>query len=172
MNRDEQIVYGVIKRDEKAFRLLVDDYGPLIRAIARRHLSGTMYEDECVNDILLSIWQNMARYDKSKNSLRNWIGAICKYKCIDYLRRHYRDDCLCPLSDDLPAEENTDLTELTEELLAALKPEDRRLFREHYLSGRPVTDIAREEHKSPEHLYNRLSLGRKRLRNLFKEKTI
>ncbi len=170
MDRDSEIVGGVKRKDEKAFGLLVEDYGALIRAIARSHLKHTMYEDECVNDILLSLWQNMNRFDPSKNSLRNWIGAVSKYKCVDYLRRHYREANTCALTDDIPAEEAADLTALTEELLAELNPEDRRLFRRHYLDGLPVKEIAGELGKSPALLYNRLSLGRKRLRTIFKER--
>ncbi len=171
MDRDKYIVSGVIKKNQKAFAALVEDYGALIRAIVRRHLSGTAYAEECENDILLSLWQNMSRYDESKNSLKNWIGAVCKYKCADYLRRHYREARTEPLPDDVPFEEPEDLTELVESLLMNLKPDDRRLFREHYLMGRPVGDIAREENKSPALLYNRLSLGRKRLRSIFKERS-
>ena len=171
MDRDKYIVSGVIKKDQKAFAALAEDYGALIRAIVRRHLSGTAYAEECENDVLLSLWQNMSRYDESKNSLKNWIGAVCKYKCADYLRRHYREARTEPLTDDIPFEEPEDLTELVESLLMNLKPDDRRLFREHYLMGRPVGDIAREENKSPALLYNRLSLGRKRLRSIFKERS-
>lgn len=167
MERDEKIVAGVRRKDERAFGLLVEDYGPLIRAIVRCHLSATMYTEECENDILLSLWQNMGSYDPKKNSLKNWIGAVSKYKCVDYLRRHYREACTVPLSEGLSAEEPEDLRELVEELLEALKPDDRMLFREHYLEGRSVTEIARATRKNPDLLYNRLSLGRKRLRNMF-----
>lgn len=172
MERDQIIVSGVRERNEKAFGMLVDDYGALIRSIVRRHLKNTMYEDECVNDILLSLWQNMDSYDSGKNSLKNWIGAVCKYKCIDYLRRHYRDSRMCPLTEDIPAEEPEDLAGLADELLSGLKPDDRRLFRQHYIEGISVAEIAREQGKSPGLLYNRLSLGRKRLKNLFKERTL
>ncbi len=173
LNRDSEIVGGIRKKDEKAFGFLVEDYGALIRAIVRKHLSSTMYEEECINDILLSLWQNMSHYDRTKNSLKNWIGAVCKYKCADYLRRHYRDrERLCALSDDLPTEEPEDLSELVEELLSGLKPDDRRLFREYYLEGRSVAEIAETRGESSAFLYNRLSLGRKRIRTIFKEKSL
>lgn len=171
MSQDEIISAGVRRKDERAFRQLVDSYGPLIRAIVRRHLSATMYMEECENDILLSLWQNMDRFDPSRNSLKNWIGAVSKYKCADYLRRHYREAPTVPLDENIPAEEPEDLRELVDELLENLKPDDRRLFRQHYLEGHSVAEIARAEQKNPELLYNRLSLGRKRLRNIFKERS-
>lgn len=166
MVTDKEIALLVVQRDEKAFGLLIDRYGGLIKSIAAYHLKNTMYAEECVNDVLMALWQNMDRYDSEKNSLKNWIGAVCKYKCADYLRRHYRESRLCQLTEDIPMEEPEDLGELIDELLENLSPADRELFRSHYLEGTSVVEIARKKGDSPDRLYNRLSLGRRKLRNL------
>ena len=39
------------------------------------------------NDILFSIWQNIDRFDANKNTLKNWIGAVSKYRAINYKRK-------------------------------------------------------------------------------------
>ena len=166
MVTDKELALSVVRRDERAFGLLVERYGGLIRSITAFHLKNTMYAEECINDVLLALWQNMDRYDSEKNSLKNWIGAVCKYKCADYLRRHYRESCLCQLTEDIPAQEPEDLRELVNELLENLSPADRELFRSHYLEGESIVDIARKKGDSPDRLYNRLSLGRRRLRKL------
>ncbi len=170
MDVDQKIADGIRAKDEKAFELLVDAYGGLIKSIVSRHLSGTMYAEECINDCLLSFWQNMKRFDPRKNTLKNWIGAVCKYRCIDYLRRHYRESCLCPLTEDIPVQESTDIQDLADELLSGLKPRDRQLFYDHYISGKSIVEIAQLTGDSPERLYNRLSIGRRKLRTHFKER--
>ncbi len=169
LDADLLIISGLNKKDEKAFCLLVERYGPLIKAVVSRHLSGTMYTEECINDCLLAVWQNISRYDPGKNSLKNWIAAVCKYKCIDYLRRHYRESCLCPLTEDIPFEDCSEAKALAEELLAGLKPADRRLFYDHYIEGESVVSIAKRTDSSPDRLYNRLSLGRRRMQKYLKE---
>lgn len=173
MTEDQRLKSEIVKKNQKAFRVLVEKYGGLIKAIVRRHLKSTPYEDECINDCLFALWQNMNRFDPEKNSLKNWIAAVCKYKCIDYLRLYYHNSALVPLTEDIPVQDSPDAKELIEELLAELKPEDRELFRRHYIDGVPVTEIALQNGKSSDFLYNRLSLGRKKLRNKFsKEKNI
>ncbi len=169
MDEDRIIAEGVARKDEKAFGLLVERYGGLIKSIVNFHLKNTMYAEECVNDCLLALWQNMDRFDSGKNTLKNWIGAVCKYKCIDYLRRHYRESCLCPLTEDIPAEDSAPAKELIQELLTELEPKDRQLYYSRYIAGESVVEIARKTGDSPDRLYNRLSLGRKRIRKRFKK---
>lgn len=168
MNQDDKIVAGMLKKDQKAFQLLVDAYGGLIWSIVKFHLSGfASLQEECTNDILLSIWQNIARYDAEKNSLKNWIGAISKYKCIDYKRKYYREMRFEPLDDTLPdpndAFEQT-LQDEIDSLLSGLAPRDRDLFYRHYILEEKVDEIAKDVHESPCNLYNRLSRGRKKMK--------
>jgi len=35
---------------------------------------------------LLAIWDNIDSFDEDKNSFKNWVAAISKYKSIDYQR--------------------------------------------------------------------------------------
>lgn len=78
-------------KKEKGLELLIDQYGGLITAIVRKHL-GTLksYEEECVNDVLLAIWHHIHRFDSEKNTFKNWVAAIAKYKAIDYQRKYIK----------------------------------------------------------------------------------
>lgn len=152
--------------------MLVDTYGGLIKSIVSFHLSEfSQYRDECINDILLSIWQNMKSFDENKNSLKNWIGAISKYKSIDYIRKHYKDLSFDELDESIPDSRSNFETEISDEiqsLLSSLKEEDRSIFYKYYILGEKVNEIARDTQKSPAYLFNRLSRGRKKLRKTFK----
>ena len=69
--------------------MLIDNYGGIIASVVRKHL-GTLinYEEECINDVLLSIWESINGYDKDKNTFKNWICAIAKYKSINYRKKY------------------------------------------------------------------------------------
>ena len=55
--------------------MLIDNYGGIIASVVRNHL-GTLinYEEECINDVLLSIWESINGYDKDKNTFK--IGYV------------------------------------------------------------------------------------------------
>lgn len=178
MDTDEKLATGLAARDEKALEALIEKYGGLIKAIVSRHLSRMpSHIGECVNDILFSVWSNIDRFDPGKNSLKNWIGAISKYKCIDYKRKYFKELCseeLSPedLSPDAAAEGGAEDALIQKEtmaeimsLLSCLKPRDRRLFYRRYILSEPVREIAEKSGEDPAVIYNRLSRGRKKLRH-------
>lgn len=170
MADDNYITEGIKKGDEKAFGVMVDTYGGLIKAIVYRHLSAFPEScGECINDVLLCIWRNIGSYDPKKNTLKNWIGAVSKYRAIDYKRRLYRELCEEPLDDNIPAaaeELCRELKEETESLLSYLSAGDRELFYRHYILGERVQDIAEGSGRSQAFFFNRLSRGRKRIRSI------
>lgn len=52
--------------------LLINEYAPLIKAIVKKHLYNfPQYHEECINDVYLKIWNNITRFDKEKNILKN-----------------------------------------------------------------------------------------------------
>ncbi|MDP4132804.1 MAG: sigma-70 family RNA polymerase sigma factor [Bacillota bacterium] len=167
MDRDKKIVEGILKHNEKAFELFIDVYGGLIKSIVKYHMSAfTEYQSDCINDILLSIWQNMKSYDESKNSLNNWVGAVCKYKCIDYKRKNYENFRFDELDENIPYDKddfNNVLESEIQSILYCLEPKDRELFYKHYILGEKINEIAKKENKSPDYFFNRLSRGRKKL---------
>ncbi|MDD6214142.1 MAG: sigma-70 family RNA polymerase sigma factor [Firmicutes bacterium] len=175
MYSDEFIADGIIKKDERAFGALVDKYGGLIKSIVRYHLSDfPSYIEDCENDILLALWQNMAHYDTGKNSLKNWIGAVSKYKCIDYKRKYYKELEMENIEDRIIAQNDVyeSLKEDVQSLLAGLSEADRELFYRRYILGERVEEIARRSGRNAAILYNRLSRGRKKLKRCIKESGI
>ena len=174
MKNDGDIIDGIKKRDEKAFGLLVDRYGGLIRSIISYHLQSFKSEqEECVNDVLLAIWQNISSYDEQKNSLKNWIGAICKYKAIDCKRKYHAHLSYDELDDNLPSAKDAlleaEIEAEIESILSCLDSEDRQIFYRHYILGEKIAEISKSTEKSPGFLFNRLSRGRNKIRKTFKE---
>lgn len=154
------------KKKEKGMELLIDNYRGIITAIVRRHLGVlTNYEEECVDDVLMSIWDNIKSFDSSKNTFKNWICAISKYKAIDYKKKYLSKIEYVDMSEEIYyIDEELLKSEMEEEIndiLSYLNESDRRLFKEHYLKGEPLEEIAIKNNTKVSNLYNRLSRGKK-----------
>lgn len=169
---DEEIVKRVIKRDEEAFGELLSRYGGLVKSIVRSSLQ-TLPEwfDDCVNEVFFALWHNMKSYDNSKNSLKNWIAAVAKYKAIDYKRKFRASMSVEELPEDVVDPKNdillADLRCEAEELLSALPEDDRELFIRCYIMDESIDEISRRTKRDPSWIYNRLSRGRRKLRKIY-----
>lgn len=173
---DEEICSLIEKRNEKGMELLIDEYAPLIKAIVKKHLFNlSQYHEECINDIYLGIWNNIASFNKEMNILKNWIAAISKYKAIDYKRKYlktleYVDITEIDLESAFSIEEEVLKDEMehdVEELLKNLSPLDKQLFIKLFVKEESIKEVSEEFNIKPSVVYNRISRGKTKLRNLF-----
>ncbi|MDC0703906.1 MULTISPECIES: sigma-70 family RNA polymerase sigma factor [Priestia] len=167
---DDWIVACITRKKEKGLELLIDQYGGLITAIVRKYL-GTLksYEEECVNDVLLAVWHHIHRFDSEKNTFKNWVAAVAKYKAIDYQRKYIKTqhEALGEAEFDEKAGGAVQAGDV-EELLSHLNEGDRELFKAYYLQEVELKQIAKKQQTTISNLYNRLSRGRKKLKAIFK----
>ncbi|WP_416420572.1 sigma-70 family RNA polymerase sigma factor [Priestia aryabhattai] len=168
---DDWIVASIMRKKEKGLELLIDQYGGLITAIVRKHL-GTLksYEEECINDVLLAVWHHIHRFDSEKNTFKNWVAAVAKYKAIDYQRKYIKTqhESLGEAEfGETPGVHNVQRDDV-EELLGHLSEGDRELFKAYYLQEIELKQIAKKQETTISNLYNRLSRGRKKLKAIFK----
>ena len=85
---EHNVVQHLRRKNEKAITFIIHVYGGLISSIIKRHLNYQQQDyEECLDDVLLSVWNHIECFDASKNSFKQWIAAIAKYKAIDYRRR-------------------------------------------------------------------------------------
>ncbi|MBE5098647.1 sigma-70 family RNA polymerase sigma factor [Priestia aryabhattai] len=168
---DDWIIACITGKKEKGLELLIDQYGGLITAIVRKHL-GTLksYEEECVNDVLLAVWHHIDRFDSEKNTFKNWVAAVAKYKAIDYQRKYIKTqhESLSQAGVGGTTEVHNIQTDDVEELLGHLNKGDRELFKAYYLQEIELKQIAKKQETTISNLYNRLSRGRKKLKAIFK----
>ena len=168
---DDWIVASIMRKKEKGLELLIDQYGGLITAIVRKHL-GTLksYEEECINDVLLAVWHHIHRFDSEKNTFKNWVAAVAKYKAIDYQRKYIKTqhEALGEAEFGESPEVHNVQTNDVEELLGHLNEGDRELFKAYYLQEVELKQIAEKQQTTISNLYNRLSRGRKKLKAIFK----
>lgn len=173
---DESNFIGLLqKKDERALDYVIEKYGGLIKAIVRKHLFE--FPDkcgECMDDILLTVWYQIDHFDREKNTFPGWLAAVCKYKAIDYKRKYHRQAMELPLSEEEPdlqdsPEDRLLSEESGEEMRELLKPlsqEDRALFWDCYVKEKSVHSIARERRVNVSVLYNRISRGKKKIKQI------
>lgn len=171
---DDNFIYQLHMKNEDALMYVIDKYGGLIKAVIRKNMSCLkLKQDECFNDVLLSIWEHIDSFHSENNSFKNWIAAIAKYKSIDYMRK-YKNEMeriiCCELESlDLQSQERAEhidheISARMEELLKVLKPKDREILIRIYANEEPMEQVSRELKIEKSVIYNRVSRAKKKLR--------
>jgi RNA polymerase sigma factor (sigma-70 family) len=75
--------------EREAYRRLLEDITPFIRALATRRLRDASDVEDAVQDVLLTIHAIRHTYDPSR-PFAPWLTAIAKRRIVDHLRRQIR----------------------------------------------------------------------------------
>lgn len=173
---EENFIQQLRKKNEKALDYVIDNYEWIIKSIVKKHLYNLKnVQEECINDILLGIWNNINSFDESKNEFKNWMAGIAKFKVIDYKRKYLKEagyeniDNLNIYIPDNTLEDiiKKELEEEINEMLSCLKEKDRELFYKLYIEEKEIKDISFETGLKREVIYNRLTRGKKKLQKIF-----
>ncbi|MDI2588711.1 sigma-70 family RNA polymerase sigma factor [Psychrobacillus sp. NEAU-3TGS] len=168
---DENVVQQIILKNEQTIPYLIQNYGGLLNSIIRKYLKGNQQDtEECLADVITSIWFHIDSFDSRKNEFKQWIAAIAKYRAIDYIRKTektkrqvskfefdehvYHQSTLKPSGIDLSA------------ILSELSDTERAIFEKYYVEGVPSNEIAEEYNVKQSWVHNKLSRGRKKLKTL------
>lgn len=166
------------RHNEEALIYVINTYGGLLMSVIRKTLF-TMPEkqEECLNDVLLSIWENIESYREEKSSFQNWAAAVAKYRAIDYLRQYRKElemRCVNVEDVDIPSEDqmlerliDQEISEELGKMLQCLKPLDRQLFMKLYAEEKSVCQVSEETGLEAAVIYNRISRGKKKIRKVF-----
>ena len=161
-------------RKEDALEFVVDKYLPLVKGVIYKVLSSTYNEtaiEECINDVFLSVWENISKFNGDDNDFKRWICAIAKYIAIDYYRKAMKNLDIAvekveegkksSVEEEVIIKE--DKNELME-LINTLEPMDRDIFIMKFFLGERNEDIARKYNVSKAAIDNRIYRGKKRVR--------
>ena len=167
--KDKLMIKYIKKKNQKGMEILIDQYNGLITSVIRYHLGPLInYEEECVSDTLLAIWDNVEGFDQDKNTFKNWICAIAKYKAIDYKRKYLNKIEISDLDEqNYYIDKNLLKIEIQEELNETLKflsDEDKEIFRRYYLNDESVIDIANDKKLAISSVHSKLSRGKAKIR--------
>lgn len=171
---EENFVVELKHKNEKALEYVLVQYGWIIKSIVKKNMYNLeRYHEECINDILLGIWNNISQFDEERSSFSNWVAGISKYKSFDYMRKYLRDlehkniDDLEEVASSQDEISQIDEEEDFEHILACLNNKDKDLFRRLYIEEQGMDEITKQTGMKAEVIYNRVSRGKRKIRELF-----
>jgi RNA polymerase sigma-70 factor (ECF subfamily) len=86
---DEKIIELLFRRDERALSEIESKYKSLLRYIADNFLSAREDVEECLNDVLISVWNAIP--PEKPDDLRAYVSAAVRNCAIDKLRTNKAD---------------------------------------------------------------------------------
>jgi RNA polymerase sigma-70 factor (ECF subfamily) len=75
------------RRDRTAFARLFDYYAPRVHAYLLRLRLDPVVADELTQEVMTTLWQKAALFDRSKSSVATWLFRIARNRRIDAHRR-------------------------------------------------------------------------------------
>ncbi|WP_406676063.1 sigma-70 family RNA polymerase sigma factor [Roseicyclus sediminis] len=156
--------------DQAAFARLFRHFAPRVKAFLIKSGADESLAEECMQDVMATLWQKAHLYDASRASVATWIFTIARNRKIDLLRRYAR-----PEPEELPwgPEREPDqadvmaLQEDSERLAAAIRqlPEKQRnLIERAYFGDLTHSEIAAETGLPLGTIKSRIRLALERLR--------
>lgn len=171
---EKNFIKELKNKNPKALDYLVENYSNLIFKVILSVLGSGNREEtmECLNDVLLKVWDKIHYHDESKSKFSSWLIAVSKYNAIDYKRKLNKINSECSidelmLSDEKSIESNIIHSESKEELLNMIKDlgsPDKEIFIRKYFMDESVNQISEALKLSSSAVSNRLFRGRKLLK--------
>jgi len=153
------------------FVRLLAKYEPEIRGFIRASLPNALHVTEVMQNVSLVAWNKFSDLEQPETDFAKWACVIARYEIMKYRRGLARDRFV--LDEDIleklcieGAEEisqRTEMMQYLERCLAKL-PTDRRAFiLSAYAPGGSIKEIARQQGKQPDALYQLLRRIRQKL---------
>lgn len=171
----DNFIKGLRKQNLKSLDYLVDNYSNLIFKTCNAVLNNREISKECVNDVILKVWNNIDSFDRSNEKFAVWILAIAKYTAIDRLRaesKHYNQSDIGEVL--ICAKENVEVEIISKQEVEEVKVEinnmsniDKQIFLKKFFDDEKSADIAKSLGLTEKFINLRIFRGRKRLKSKF-----
>ena len=159
------------RQDRKAFAEVFRHFAPRVKAFLMKSGADESLAEECMQDVMATLWHKAHMYDPSRASAATWIFTIARNRKVDLLRRYARPD-----PDELPwgpdaAPDQADVIALQQDssrLNDAIKqlPEKQRdLIQRAYFGDLTHSEIAAETGLPLGTIKSRIRLALERLRH-------
>ena len=86
---EKELVAALQRGDGRAWRQVMEDYGPMLIAYATRLLKSRAAAEEAVQEAVVSVHGGIERFE-GRCSLKSWLFRAVHNKAIDELRRNKR----------------------------------------------------------------------------------
>lgn len=181
---DSRIIDMFFERSEQGIVELSEQYGNQAKSIANNVLNNIHDAEECVNDALLSLWNQIPPV--RPNNLQAYLIKVTKNIALNRLdyntskkRNSYFDLALDELQDCISSHETVESKIIEQELtnainmfLGTLSKDDRILFVGRYWMGESVAEMAKKLQCSQNIISVKLFRIRKKLKHYLKKERL
>ncbi|EEV38676.2 sigma-70 family RNA polymerase sigma factor [Enterococcus casseliflavus EC20] len=167
--QDEEIIERIKKKDYAGLEELLAVYGDSMLRTIHSVLSQpheVSERQDVANEVFYEVWQKIAAYQPERSRLITWLLLISRSRAIDHKRKlNKRSLEEKPVDDQELAIEESPLTKETFlGFIENLEALDQRIFLLYYFYQESPETIAEQTDLNVSAIYNRLSRGRKRLK--------
>lgn len=150
-NSGVPLLTRIASGDELAVRECVQQFGPLVWALARRWSPDARDVEDAVQEVFVDLWRSAGRFDPARATQAGWVAMVTRRRLIDRLRRRQRAVELEPLPDDFDQADDREpdldrqaRIDQAHAVLAELPAAQRTMLELSLLHGRTHDEIARE----------------------------
>ncbi|XUC78355.1 hypothetical protein IGI78_001667 [Enterococcus sp. DIV1767] len=167
--QDEEIIERIKKKDYAGLEELLAVYGDSMLRTIHSVLSQpheVSERQDVANEVFYEVWQKIATYQPERSRLITWPLLISRSRAIDHKRKlNKRSLEEKPVDEQELAIEDSPLTkENFLGFIEDLEALDQRIFLLYYFYQESPETIAEQTDLNISAIYNRLSRGRKRLK--------
>lgn len=167
--QDEEIIERIKKKDYAGLEELLAVYGDSMLRTIHSVLSQpheVSERQDVANEVFYEVWQKIAAYQPERSRLITWLLLISRSRAIDHKRKlNKRSLEEKPVDEQELAIEESPLTKETFlGFIENLEALDQRIFLLYYFYQESPETIAEQTDLNVSAIYNRLSRGRKRLK--------
>ena len=167
--QDEEIIERIKKKDYAGLEELLAVYGDSMLRTIHSVLSQpheVSERQDVANEVFYEVWQKIAAYQPERSRLITWLLLISRSRAIDHKRKlNKRSLEEKPVDEhELSIEESPLTKETFLGFIEDLEALDQRIFLLYYFYQESPETIAEQTDLNVSAIYNRLSRGRKRLK--------
>jgi RNA polymerase sigma factor (sigma-70 family) len=89
---EPELVYSLKKRSNEAFRYLYMNYRGSLYAVINQLIPETETANDVLQELFITIWNNIEKYDPSKGKLYTWLFNLARNTAINKIRsKNYKN---------------------------------------------------------------------------------
>lgn len=146
----EKVLKLLQAHDPRGAEELLTHYGPLMQYIIAPILPDSRDREECLNEVVLRIWEKIDLYSRSSGSFTGWLTALTRNAALNYARK--KQPPSGELTEDIPSPHPTPEELILQQeqqralmdALSQLYDGDRILFYRKYYYMQSTAQIAAE----------------------------
>lgn len=174
MEREDELIKGTLRGDDRCFALLVDRYKDMVMAVAMRVVKNREDAEDLAQDVFIKVYTSLGKF-KGESKFSTWLFRIAYNEAIGYCRQSHSDTVSVEDWMDFEQTVDTGLVTQMENIgaqqrshyihlaMERLDPKDALLLTLFYLGENTVAEISDICSMTPSNVKTSLSRARTRM---------